>query len=208
MLFFFFLVGDLAFAKKFLLDTSHSSIEFSVKHLGIVPVRGRFKVFDGSFDFDPKSGLAKNLVVRVDVDSIDTNEDDRDAHLKSRDFFHVRNEFYNIIEENRYLVFRSKSFSLTSKNMSGDLKILKTIRPVRLKSVISPLKGTHGVEKIGIQAEGVVDRQKFGLTWQKPSTGFLSRVAGKFVGDEVKILVNVLAEMRNNKTTKESKNEK
>ncbi len=189
-------------AKKFMIDPAHSSIEFSVKHLGIAPVKGRFKVFEGSFDFYEKTGVAKNLIVKMDVDSIDTNESNRDAHLRSKDFFHVRNDTYDIIEENRYLIFKAASTSIKSKEIAGRLKILKTTRPVVLTSQVRPLKNGANTERIGVQAEGMVNRQHFGLTWQKPSTGFLAKAAGKFVGDEVKIIIHALAKPEPEKKSK------
>lgn len=187
--------GISADARKFVLDPAHSSIEFSVKHLGLVPVRGKFKVFNGSFDLDEKTGQTTNLVVRIDVDSINTNEEDRDAHLKSKDFFHVRSDTYDIIEKNRYIEFRASSpLNLNSRKIKGNLKILKTSKTITLNAETKPLKTKQGIEMIGVQANGQINRQHFGLTWQKPSTGLLAKVAGKFVGNEVTININALAQ--------------
>lgn len=183
-----------AFAKKFVFDPAHSSIEFSVKHLGIVPVNGSFKKFTGSFEIDEKTGEAKNLIVKIDVDSIYTNEEDRDAHLRTKDFFHVRNDTYDIVEKNRYMVFKASNFSVAGKEIAGKLKILKKTRNVKLKSILKAIKLKDKIVKVGIEASGEVNRKKFGLTWQKSGTGFLAKAAGKFVGDEVKIMVNAVAQ--------------
>ena len=84
---------------RYNIDKAHSSIEFSVKHLGLVPVKGRFNNFEGYVDYHPKKKKITNAYIKIDVDSINTNNEDRDAHLKSKDFFHVRNETYDIVKK-------------------------------------------------------------------------------------------------------------
>ena len=188
--------SNISFAKTFNIDAAHSSIEFSIKHLGIVPVKGSFKKFSGSFEIDEKTGKAKNLSVKIDVDSIYTNQDDRDAHLKSKDFFNVRNDVYDIVEKNRYITFKAAKFSTGDRKISGKLKILKTTKKIKLKSKIKPLKVEGKIMRVGFEATGEIDRQDFGLSWQKPATGLLAKAAGKFVGDDVELIINVSAEAK------------
>src|SRR5579884_2705844 len=71
------------------LDTSHSTVEFVVRHLMISKVRGRFAAFQGSIDLAPGSDVPQAVSVTIDVSSIDTREEQRDAHLRSADFFEV-----------------------------------------------------------------------------------------------------------------------
>ncbi len=182
-----------ASAKTYTLDNAHSSIGFSVKHLGLFPVKGSFKKFSGTMDINEKTGEIKNLNVKIDVDSIYTNEDDRDAHLKSKDFFNVRNEYFDIIEKNRFITFKVGSVSVGDKTIKGKLKILKTTKTVKLKSKIAPIRVKGKIAKLGIEANGEVDRTDFGLTWQKEGTGLLAKAAGKFVGDDVELNINVVA---------------
>ena len=66
--------------------------------------------------------------------------------------------------------------------------------PLKLDAKIKSIKVKGNVERVGIQADGEIDRKVFGLTWQKPGTGLLAKAAGKFVGDEVKIMVNLIGQ--------------
>ena len=179
-----------ALAEKFELDKAHSSVEFSVKHLGLFPVKGRFTKFTGSVDYNVRKGVITEVYIKVDADSINTGNDDRDAHLKNKDFFHVRNDVFDLIEKNRYLEFWAKNYSLKSPRHKGKLKILKTKRPIELAIQTKTLPAKK--MRIGIMAEGEINRQQFGLTWQKSSSGLKEKLAGKFVGDQVKIVVNMV----------------
>ena len=173
-------------------DSSHSSVEFSVKHLGLLPVKGRFKTFTAQFEYDEKTHQAEKVEVKVDVDSIDTNEEDRDAHLKGNDFFQVRDRAYNIIEKNRYMVFRTAKIRAKKKgkkfSLKGSLKILQIEKPVIFNAMVHQRRDSSG-QVIGLilTAETKIRRQDFGLNWQKEGVGTLKKAAGKFVGDQVRI---------------------
>ncbi|MCY4524434.1 MAG: YceI family protein [Halobacteriovoraceae bacterium] len=181
-----------AFAKKFIIDSSHSSIEFSVKHLGLFPVKGRFTKFEGFIDVDVKKMKAKKVFIKIDVDSIKTDNDDRDAHLKSKDFFHVRNDVFDIVDANRYITFNTRGFSLKgTKKLKGKLRILKEKKTVNFSVKINSMEKQGSVWKIGIVANGKINRKDYGLTWQKPSSGTKEKVAGKFVGDKVDMMVSL-----------------
>ena len=192
ILFAFIVLSSEVFAKKFIIDSSQSSIEFSVKHLGLSPVKGRFTKFEGFVAVDPKKMMARKVSVKIDVDSINTDNNDRDTHLKSKDFFHVRNEFLSIIPANRHMQFTANGFSLkdTSK-LKGTLRILKKKKKVDLTIKIKSMKRSGKIWKITITADGEIDRKDYGLTWQKPSSGLKEKLAGKFVGDEVKLMVTL-----------------
>ena len=181
----FFSTPTIAKLVTYEIDQAHSSIEFSVKHLGLVPVKGRFTKFEGTLDYH--KNIIKNVYIKIDADSINTDNSNRDAHLRNKDFFHVRNDTYDIIEKNRYIEFWANNYSLESTKHKGKLKILKAKRNVNLD--IQAKRITQPKMRIGIMAKGVIDRQKFGLTWQKAGTK--EKLAGKLVGDEVTLDINL-----------------
>lgn len=193
--------------QKFQIDQVHSSVEFSVLHLGLFPVKGRFGEFQGGFHYDAKTRTASHILFTVEVDSIDTNEKDRDAHLRGPDFFHVRDEGYDLVRKNRHIVFKLDRLQLPppqpgkKKNpysevlaldVKGSLSIVKATRSVSFPSKVKIISSQNGVLKIGIQLEGKINRKHYGLNWDQPATGFLKKAAGKLVGDWVKISVNAL----------------
>ncbi len=179
-------------AGKHSLDTRGSTIGFSVKHLSVLPVKGKFTKFEGFVDYSTDKDKIDEVYIKIDVDTINTSNDDRDAHLKSKDFFHVRNDVYDIVPENRYIEFRAKNFSLKkASTLKGSLKILKTKKEVIFQVKKKTVKTKDSVSKISVVAEGKINRKHFGLSWQKPSSGLKEKIAGKFVGDEVKMTVNL-----------------
>lgn len=183
-----------AFADHFTLDKAHSSVDFSVKHLGLFPVKGNFKDFSvESIKVDEKKQIIKSITVKISTDSIDTKNDDRDAHLKSKDFFNVRDDEYNINKNYKHITFKGKNIPLNTKTASGSLKILKTTKKVKLPTEMNVLKNSDGsIEKIGASIKGSLNRKDYGLTWQKEETGLLAKAAGKFVGDTVTLNVNIV----------------
>ncbi len=172
-------------------DQAHSSVTFSVKHLGLVPVTGRFKVFEGTATLTKNE--IKDIYIKIDVDKIDTNEKDRDAHLRGEDFFHVRDDVYDIIPKNRYIEFRASSYKRNSPTIKGELKILKTKRQVTLK-VKTKTKVKNKKKVLGVEATGKIDRRTFGLNWQKEGTSITKKIAGRFVGNEVTLTISLLFE--------------
>ena len=172
-------------AQKFSLDRLNSTIGFSVKNLKVFTVEGKFKKFAGFIDYHPSKDQFKEVYVNIDVDTIDTENDDRDAHLKSKDFFHVRNEVYDIVSANQFMEFKAKNFTLKEgADFAGSLKILKIQKQVKFKiekkTIIQDNSG--GISKIKIVANGSINRHDFGLTWQKPSDGAKKQDCGKICG--------------------------
>jgi polyisoprenoid-binding protein YceI len=164
------------------IDAAHSHVEFAVKHLMISTVKGRFAVVRGTVrtdDADPARGLAE---IEIDVDSIDTREPQRDAHLRSADFFDV--------EKHPKILFRSTRVADVSGNrfkLVGDLTIHGVTREVTL-DVTSEGRGKDpwGGERAGFSATTRIKRSDFGLTWnQALETG------GFVVGDEIKIALEI-----------------
>lgn len=167
-----------AHALNYKLDESHTQVGFKVKHLVISTVSGRFNKFSGNFEFDSKKGEIKSLKVEIDASSIDTNEPDRDKHLKSADFFDV--------EKFPKLIFVSKK--TISKNgkptqLEGGLTIHGITKSVVLDveyngSTVDP----WGNERIAFEASTKVNRKDFGLKWNKS----LDK-GGVMIADDVKI---------------------
>ncbi|KIL36193.1 hypothetical protein SD71_09590 [Cohnella kolymensis] len=165
------------------LDKSHSLINFSVRHMMITNVRGSFNDFEAQVtaDTDNIAGTA-NATITIDASSVDTKDAGRDGHLKSPDFFNV--------EQHPNIVF--KSTKLVSKGgedyeLTGDLTIAGVTKPVTLQAEISgPAKDPWGNEKMGVSANGTLNRSEFGLTWNAAlETG------GILVGDAIKLQIEL-----------------
>lgn len=164
------------------LDKSHSSITFSVRHMMITNVRGSFNDFNANVTGDPADLTTATAEVVIDVNSIDTKDAGRDGHLKSPDFFNA--------ELHPQIVF--KSTGLRSKGgedyeLSGDLTIAGVTKSIKLDTEISgPAKDPWGNEKLGVVANGTINRSEFGLTWNAAlETG------GFLVGDAIKIHIEL-----------------
>ncbi|MDD9952446.1 MAG: YceI family protein, partial [Zetaproteobacteria bacterium] len=104
-------------AREYVLDTAHSSVLFEVKHLKFATVSGLFKSWEGQFEYDADKKVITDLVIKFDVDTISTHNDDRDAHLKSTDFFGVRDKRGSLIAKNQYIVFRGEKFVFTKEKL-------------------------------------------------------------------------------------------
>jgi polyisoprenoid-binding protein YceI len=164
------------------IDASHSHVEFAVRHLMIATVKGRFGIVRGtvySDDADPAKGRAE---IEIDVDSIDTREPQRDAHLKSADFFDAASYPKITFNSTRITGVDGDRFKLI-----GDLTIHGVTREVAL-DVTSEGRNRDpwGGERAGFTATTKIKRADFGLTWnQALETG------GVLVGDEVKVSLEI-----------------
>jgi len=168
---------------KWEIDPSHSVVGFSVRHLMVAKVRGRFGSFAGTIDV--RETLEDSLVeVGIEAASIDTRDEKRDAHLRSPDFFDV--------ERYGALSFRSTGFRRTGKTtfeLPGELTIRGVTRPVTLAveyEGITP--DPWGGTRVGFAATTEIDREEWGLTWnQALETG------GVLVGKTIKIELELQA---------------
>lgn len=173
----------IATATTYGIDKAHSEVTFQVRHL-LTRVRGRFSDFTGTIEYDEENPERSLVNVQVQAASIDTNERDRDVHLRSTDFFDV--------DKFAALTFRSTGIRPRGANrfdLTGDLTIHGVTRPVTFDvSFLGKAKDPWGAERIAFEAETIVNRKDFGLTWNAAlETG------GFLVGDEVKISVSVQA---------------
>lgn len=184
------LLGSQAFAANYALDASHTGVTFKVKHLVIATVHGRFDKFEGSIDFDEKANLLKSADVKIDLDSVNTNDPKRDDHLRSADFFGVRGEKGEIVEAKRYMTFKMKEVKMKKKafdSMTGDLTLNGVTKPVTLKLDYKGVTADPwGNEKIIFSATTKINRKDFNITWNKP----MAKAAGVVVGDEVDVIID------------------
>ncbi len=163
------------------IDPGHTTVEFAVKHLMISTVRGRFADLSGTVELDDQNLAGSTVDVSIDVASIDTRQADRDAHLRSADFFDVEN----------FPTMRFKSTRVTrdgdALGVEGDLTIRGVTRPVVLRvTEEGRTRDPWGGQRVGYAASTRINRRDFGLTWnQALETG------GFVVGDEVKISADV-----------------
>lgn len=166
------------------LDSAHSLVEFSVKHMMIARVKGRFSDVEGTIALDESDITKSKIEVEIDAASIDTREPKRDAHLRSPDFLDV--------EQYPHITFTSRRIERKGENafnITGDLTIRDVTREVVLDARYEG-RGNDpwGGERLGASATTTIDRRDYGLTWnQALETG------GVLVGNEVKISLEIEA---------------
>ncbi len=163
------------------IDTAHTSVGFVARHLGLSKVRGQFARFRGEVEGDPSDVTTAAGWLEVDVESIDTRNADRDAHLKSADFFDV--------EKFPTMRFASKRIEGSGDRyrVTGDLTIKDVTKEVTLDyehggEVTDP----YGNRKIGGTLTGTVKRSEWGLTWNVPLES-----GGWLVSDNIKLEIDV-----------------
>jgi polyisoprenoid-binding protein YceI len=170
-----------ATATTWKIDTAHSTVEFAVKHMMFTTVKGRFTDVSGTVEFDEQDPTGGHADITIAAASIDTRESQRDAHLKSADFFDV--------EQFPTLTFRSTKVEGTAQHftLTGDLTIHGITRPIALDVTHEGSgKDPWGGERAGYTAKATLNRRDFGLTWNAAlETG------GFLVGDEVKITLEL-----------------
>ena len=166
------------------IDPSHTTVEFSVKHLMISTVRGHFGAVSGTIVLDEENPSASSVTAEIDVTSIDTRQEQRDAHLRSADFFDVEN-FPAITFQSTGIEARGGG----RYDVHGDLTIRGVTRPVVLETSDEGRGGDPwGGQRAAFSATTKVDRREFGLTGnQALETG------GVLVGNDIKISLEVQA---------------
>lgn len=184
-------VGFYAQAENYKLDTAHTEIGFSVKHLLISNVKGRFGKYSGTFEFDKAAKSLKNLKIEIDPASINTSQSDRDEHLRSDEFFDVK--------KYKKITFTGEKadFSEDGKTIkvSGKLKIKDKELPVILNVTLNGEAEIEGTKKIAFTAQTEINRKDWGINWNKN----LDK-GGVAVSEEVKILIEGEANLIQNKT--------
>jgi polyisoprenoid-binding protein YceI len=162
-------------------DPAHSSVGFEVRHMGIATVRGAFKKFEGTVD---ATGDTPVLHGTVEVSTIDTGDQQRDAHLAAPDFFDAENH--------PQISFRStdgEALDGGQIRLDGEITIKGITKPIELTGVVAEGGADPwGNERIGLELSTTIDRREFDLTWNQtlPNGNLL-------VSNEVKLLLSVSA---------------
>ena len=166
----------------FTIDAAHSQMQFKVRHLGLSTVTGRFGTFAGTFQLDPASGQASAASLSIDVASISTNNERRDGHLKSADFF-AADSFPKI-------TFASTGIQKTGGNkyrVMGNLTMRGVTKPVTLEAEVAGTRQTPQGWLAGVTMTGTVKRKEFGLMWDRMTEGVA------VVSDDVQLVIEVEA---------------
>ncbi|MFF2447047.1 YceI family protein [Neobacillus sp. NPDC058068] len=169
---------------KWNVDTAHSSIDFSIRHMMVSKVKGTFHTFEASIEADLDDLTTASIEFSVDVNSVDTRNEDRDNHLRSADFFDVEN--------NPKMTFKSTKIIKKSPGeyeITGDLTIRGTTNPETFTLTYEGSgKDPWGNVKAGFEAHGSISRSEYGLKWNAAlETG------GVLVADQVQITLEVQA---------------
>jgi polyisoprenoid-binding protein YceI len=166
---------------KWVVDKSHSNVKFSITHLVVSEMEGSFKIFDGSLEA-AKADLSDAVInFTVDVNSIDTDNDYRDKHLKSDDFFNA--------EKFPQMKFTSTSFTPAGGNkykLAGNLTIRDKTLPVTFDVSYGGQAAMGGKTKAGFKAKTTINRFDYDLKWNKAT-----EAGGLVVSKEVEIIVNL-----------------
>ncbi len=167
---------------KWKVDPAHSEVHFKIKHLVISTVTGAFKKFDGNFEASKHDLSDAQINFTVDASSIDTNNEQRDGHLKSPDFF----------DAEKYPELKFVSTSVEKKDdeeyvLTGELTIRDVTKPVELKVEYGgQTQDMYGQTKAGFDVTGKIDRQEFGLKWSG-----MTEAGGLVVSNDVKLNISL-----------------
>jgi len=163
-------------------DAAHSSVKFSVSHLVVSETEGTFKVYDANISSTKEDFTDAKIDFSIDVNSINTENEMRDKHLKSDDFFNA--------EKFPKILLKGTSFKKVSGNkyvLEGDLTIRDVTKKVKLDVVYGgTVKDPYGNTKAGFKVTGTVDRLAYGLKWN-----VLTEAGGAVVGKDVELTVKL-----------------
>ncbi|MCO5947804.1 YceI family protein [Mucilaginibacter flavidus] len=167
---------------KWSIDPMHSEVQFKVKHLVISTVSGFFKSFEGSLETEGDDFENADITFALNIDSIDTNQTQRDEHLKSAEFFDAA--------QYPQITFKSTSFTKTDDEeyeLKGDLTVKGITKPVTLSAEFGgSTDDFYGNTKAGFEVTGKINRKEFGLTWDG-----VTEAGSIVVGEDIKLLINV-----------------
>ena len=169
-------------ATKWVVDPMHSEVQFKVKHLVISTVSGFFKSFEGSLETENDDFEDAKISFALNIDSIDTNQTQRDEHLKSPEFFDAA--------QYPQITFTSTSFKKTGDDefeLIGDLTIKGVTKQVKLAAEYGGSTADfYGNTKAGFEVTGKINRKEFGLTWDG-----VTEAGSIVVGEDIKLIINV-----------------
>lgn len=167
---------------KWVLDPTHSELQFKVKHLMITTVTGHFGVLESEVTTEDNDFSTAKISFKADVDSINTGNEQRDGHLKSDDFFSA--------EKYSHLVFESTQIEKKNEEeftIHGNLTIREVTLPISLKAELGGIaKDPWGNLKAGFTVSGVINRKDFGLTWNA-----VTESGGLLVSEDVRLAAEI-----------------
>jgi polyisoprenoid-binding protein YceI len=165
-------------------DPNHTQVEFSAKHMGIMTVKGHITGVQATLDFNEDDFTASSVAATIDPQTLTTNDERRDAHLKSADFLNV--------EQFQSIAFKSTRIERAAHDqytLTGDLTIRGVTRPVSLDVVYSgQAKDPMGNMHAGFGAYTTINRKDWGLNWN-----MALETGGLLVGEDVKLTLEVEA---------------
>lgn len=162
------------------IDSGHSTVGFSVRHMMVSDAKGNFNKFKGQLNLDEKDITKSTVAVEIDAASVDTNNEKRDEHLRSPEFFDTA-KFPT-------LTFKSTKVEKQGTNLlvTGDLTMHGVTKPVTLtvEGPAAPMKNPWGQTVSAVKATGKLNRKDFGLAWNKTL-----EAGGMLVGEEVTLSI-------------------
>lgn len=169
---------------KWNVDVTHTNVGFVVRHMMVSKVRGNFTDMEGTIEGDPTTLDSTEISFRIGVDSVNTNNEDRDNHLRSADFFEV--------EKYPDMTFEStniKKIGETKYALTGDLTIKGTTKETTFDvQYLGKGENPWGVAVVGFEASTKISRKEFGLTWNQAL-----EAGGVLVGDDIEIVIDLQA---------------
>lgn len=167
---------------SWVIDTVHSHVGFSVKHMMVATVRGQFKSYRGSVRLDPKDFTQSKFEGEIDVASIDTDNADRDNHLRTNDFFDAQNH-----PKITFSSTRIEAKDAGEYVVHGDLTIRGVKKPIALEvEFLGTSKNPYGKTVAGFNARGSLNRKDFGVNFNA-----ILETGGVAMGEKVKLEVDV-----------------
>ena len=165
---------------KWAIDPTHSEVTFKVKHLMISTVTGNFTTFEGTVETETEEfSKVKNLEFKAEVKSVNTNNKERDNHLRSDDFF--ASAYHPNIQ------FNAKNINLKTGKIKGDLTIRNTTKAISLDVDFGGVAvDPYGRTRAGLTAKGKISRKKFGFIWNS-----ITEAGNVLVGDQIKLIADV-----------------
>jgi polyisoprenoid-binding protein YceI len=169
-------------ATKWSIDPMHSEVQFKVKHLVISTVTGSFQNFEGTVETEGDDFTDAKINFSLDVNSIDTNQEQRDGHLKSAEFFDA--------EKYPHITFESTSVTKEDDDnykLTGNFTIKGVTKPVTLQVEHGGIAADfYGNTKAGFEVTGKINRKDFGLTWDG-----VTEAGSIVVGEDIKLSANI-----------------
>ncbi|MGO2110539.1 MAG: YceI family protein [Pseudoclavibacter sp.] len=167
------------------IDGVHSEVGFQARHLGISKVKGTFEKFEGTITTG-ETVEESTVTATVEVGSVNTNQEQRDQHLRTSDFF--------LADEHPTFSFTSTSITPNGDTftVAGDLTLRGVTKPVEFQVEFGGFTTDgNGTKKLGLEGEATINRQDFGVSWNAPT-----EAGGVMLGDNVKITLDLQADLQ------------